>query len=58
MLKLVKVIYKTPRGTERGGTFIKIKTGYVPVTILRQVESFDKIISEEEFNVDENNGDF
>jgi hypothetical protein len=57
-MKLVKLIYKTPRGTERGGNFIKIKAGYIPITILRQIESFLDIISEEEININENTGNF
>lgn len=57
-MRIVKVIYKTPRGTERQGNFIKIKAGYVPITILRQLESFYQIISEEDISINENTGDF
>jgi hypothetical protein len=57
-MKLVRIIYKTPKGIERQGNFIKIKNGYVPITILRQVESFLDIISEEEININENTGEF
>lgn len=52
---IVRLVYKTPRGKEITGKFIRTIRGYIPIVLdeVTYLDKSNKIIKEEELNLDD-----